>query len=450
MDFFDQLFSPLVPILGVGVVNFIIALIILIFGYVLAKLVERAVLAILTRTNLDNRLARAMDSDPATEPSVERAIARFIFYLLMLFVLIAFFRRLGLDFITDPLNRLIVSFADFLPQLIAAVIILAVGYLLARIVRGLVTQLARGLGADRLAQRVGLGLSLSQLLGALVYALILIPAIIAALNALEIEAISGPATRMLETFLTALPALFGAAVLLLIAYFVGRVIADIIADLLAGMGFDRLAARLGFVRLAAQTQTSQSPSRLVAGLALLAIMLFAAMEAARLLGFIFLANIIADFLAFGGRLILAMVIFGIGLYLANLAYDLIRGSGGRNATLMGQLARWALLIFSGAIALQQLGVADEIINLAFGLTLGAIALAFALAFGLGARDVAGREAERLADDLRSNPPEPPRPTAPTVPPAPGIDPRRAPDPDPDDDLAAPPNVPPDLPPDEMP
>lgn len=426
MDFFDQLFSPLVPILGVGVVNFLIALIILIVGYIIAKLVERAVVAVLMRTDLDNRLARAMNSDPEVEPSVERALARFVFYLIMLFVLIAFFRRLGLDFITAPLNQLIASFVLFLPNLVGAIVIVAVGYLLARIARGLVTQLARGLGADRLAQRVGLGLSLSQLLGVLVYALILIPAIIAALNALEIDAISGPATRMLETFLNAIPGLFGAAFLLAIAYFVGRIIADIVADIVAGMGFNQFAQRMGLTRLTEQATVVRTPAEIVGAIVLVAIMAFASIEAARLLNFDLLASIIAQFLAFGGRLLLAVVIFAIGAYLAGLARDLILGSGGRNAGLMARLAYWAVIIFTGAIALKQLGVADAIINLAFGLTLGAIAVAFALAFGLGARDVAGREAERLVDDLRSNPPEPPRPTGDPKP-----DPIIPPDSDPD-------------------
>ncbi len=421
MDFFDRLFDPLVPLLGVGVVNLLIALIILIAGYIIAKLIERAVVALLGRTDLDDRVARAMDSSPDAEPSVERSVGRFVFYLIMLFALIAAFDRLGLNFIVEPLNQLIASIIAFIPNLIAAVVILAVGYVLARVVKGLVTQLARGLGADRLARRVGLGLSLSQLAGTLVYALVLIPAIIAALNALEIEAISEPATQMLQTFLNAIPALFGAALLLVIAYFVGRVVADIISDLLAGLGFNQFVERLGLSRIAPATPgmampVTRTPAEIVGTIVLVAVMLFAAMEAARLVEFDFLAEIIATFLAFGGRLLLALVILAIGFYLANLARDLVLSSGGKYAGLTARLARWAVLIFTAAIALKQLGVADTIINLAFGLTLGAIALAAALAFGLGARDVAGHETERLVNDLRSNPPPPPPRTGPSMPP----------------------------------
>lgn len=413
MDFLDELFAPLTAEVGPGLTNLLIALLILGIGYVFAKVIERLVAALLNRTNLDNRLARSMGSTPTQEPSVEQAVARLVFYLIMLFVLLAVFQRLNWTFITDPLNLLVTRIVDFLPNLIAAAVILAVGYLLARVLRGLVTNLAAGLGAERLGRRLGLNISLSRLVGTLIYALILIPAIIAALNALDIEAISQPAAAMLQTFLDAIPRIFGAALLLTITYFVGRVIADIVRDLLAGLGFDGWVARLGLYNATSEV-TRRTPSQTAGLLVLVAIMLFAAMESANLLGFDLLADLLAEVIAFAGRLVLALAIFALGIYLANLARNVILNSGNRNAGLLAQIARWAILIFAGAIALRQLGVADTIINLAFGLLLGAIAVAAALAFGLGSRDLAGREAERMLRDVRTNPPTPPPP--PTVPP----------------------------------
>ena len=416
MDFFEMIFAPLVPLLGEGVVDLLIGLVILILGYFVAKITERLVVALLRRTGVDDRLARRLDRDETVQPSVERSLGRLVFYLIMLVTLIAFFDRLGLNFITEPLNQLLAQIVDFIPNLLAAALILLAGYLLARILRGVVTSLARGLGAEELARRVGLTLSLSQIVGVLVYALILIPTIIAALNALEIAAIADPATQMLQTFLDAIPNMVGAALLLALAYFVGKIVADIVTDLLTGLGFNQFVSRLGWSRVASET-TVQTPADIVGTIVLVAIMLFAAMEAAGLMGFEFLAVIIADFLTFGGRLLLAVVIVAIGFYLANLAQELILSSGGENAVVTGRLARWAVLIFTGAIALKELGVADAIINLAFGLTLGAIALAAAIAFGLGARDVAGREAERLVDALR-RPSPPPAPGTGNPPPGP--------------------------------
>jgi hypothetical protein len=60
----------------------------------------------------------------------------------------------------------------------------------------------------------------------------------------------------------------------------------------------------------------------------------------------------------------------------------------------------AIVFFTGALALGQTGISEEIVTLAFGLSLGAIAIAAALAFGLGGRDVAGRELESMVDAFK--------------------------------------------------
>jgi hypothetical protein len=129
-------------------------------------------------------------------------------------------------------------------------------------------------------------------------------------------------------------------------------------------------------------------------------MLFAALSASELLGSAFLADILATFIGFAGQLVLALIIFVIGLYLASLVGDVILSAGGRQANFGANVARAAILILSGAMALRQLGVANDIVNMTFGIMLGALGIATALAFGLGSRDIAGREVERFLTSLR--------------------------------------------------
>jgi hypothetical protein len=71
----------------------------------------------------------------------------------------------------------------------------------------------------------------------------------------------------------------------------------------------------------------------------------------------------------------------------------VQASGVAQAGLLAMAARVSSLVLAGAMALRQMGLANEIINLAFGLLLGAIAVAVALAFGLGGRELAARELE---------------------------------------------------------
>ena len=96
---------------------------------------------------------------------------------------------------------------------------------------------------------------------------------------------------------------------------------------------------------------------------------------------------------FSGQVLLGLVIFGIGMYLANLAGRVIDASEVDQAPLLAVAARVSILALAGAMALSQMGLASDIINMAFGIVLGAIALALALAFGLGGREVAARQLE---------------------------------------------------------
>jgi hypothetical protein len=106
--------------------------------------------------------------------------------------------------------------------------------------------------------------------------------------------------------------------------------------------------------------------------------------------------ILEQIILIAGRVLIGVVIFAVGLYFANLAHRLVLSSGTGNSKLLAQAARVAIIIFVGAMALQQMGIGSDIVNLAFGLLLGAIAVAVAISFGLGGRDIA---AEKIRETL---------------------------------------------------
>jgi hypothetical protein len=278
-------------------------------------------------------------------------------------------------------------------------LIVAVGWFVARIVQRIVGNLLAAVGVDRLSERVGLRSvlgkqTLSGLLGLIVYVLI------AALNALALEAVTQPASNMLNAILGAFPDIFAAALVLIIAYIVGRVLASLISNLLAGVGFNNILARLGLGQEPGEAE--RTPSEVVGYLVLVAIMLFATIEATRLLGFVLLADLVSQFVEFAAQVILGLINFAIGLYLANLAAKTVEVSGATQSGLLTLAARVSSLVLAGALALLQMGLANEIINLAFGLLLGAIAVATALAFGLGGRELAGRQLEEWRQSVKSD------------------------------------------------
>ena len=129
-------------------------------------------------------------------------------------------------------------------------------------------------------------------------------------------------------------------------------------------------------------------------------MLFSFIEAARILKFALLADIIFEFTVFAGHVLMGLIIFAIGVYLANLAFNAVMSSGMSPGKLVAHAARISILVFAGAMALRQMGLANEIINLAFGLLLGAIAVAVALAFGLGGREIAAEEIKKWLESMK--------------------------------------------------
>ena len=519
---FREIGSSLGLDLGSSLLNLLKAVIILVVGWIIAGIVKKIVKSVLNATDIDNRIAawvtgqRGGDSFP-----IEEWIASLIFWLIMLFVIVACLKALELETVSEPLNSLLNQITSFIPQLIGAAILIGVawvvatlvktivtralsafnldskingstgdssnlalsdtignalywfvfllflpsilstleldgtlnpvqgmldellailpnilaavilgfvGWFVSKIVGRLVTNLLAATGVDRIGERFGLRATggqkpLSGIIGTIVFVLILIPFAISALEALQIESISDPATDMLNQVFDFIPKLFAAGLVLAFFYAAGKFVADLISDVLTSIGFNNFLDWLGVSRPASTTPTPdipttttttyttspleglegsteqatvlqtdsskpKTPSEFVGIVALVAIMLVGTLTAVDILNIPALEAVIGVILEIAGQVLIGIIVFGIGLYLANLAYRLILSSGTSQAPILAQAARIAIVILIGAMALNSIGVAPNIVNLAFGLVLGGIAVAIALAFGLGGREVA--------------------------------------------------------------
>jgi hypothetical protein len=365
-------------------------------AWVLAIVLRSVLRSVLPALHLDQRLGT--EGQPGGQ-SVSRSIADAVFYIVLLLFLPAVLGALGLVGILLPVQHMIDELLAFLPNLLAAGILLLIGWFVARLVGRIVGNLLAAVGLDAASERLGVssalgGQRLSALIGMLVYILILLPVAISALQTLQLAAVTAPASNMLNLILAELPKLLAAGLTLAIAYVVARVLAPIVTNLLASAGSDRLPKRLGLAR---GDTTSPTLSMLVGRLVMVTIMLFAAIEALQTIGFSQVAVLVTQFTQLGGHVILGLIVFGIGLFLARLAASAVRAAGPANAGLLAVVAQAAILMLAGAMALQELGIGAQIITLAFGLTLGAVAVAAAIAFGVGGRTVAARELERFVE-----------------------------------------------------
>lgn len=373
-------------------------------AWLVATGVRFAVRRLFDATNLDERLTNQTGAEVPGQVSVSHTLAEAIYWFIFLLFLPAILNALGMQGLLGPVQDLVNQLLSYVPNLLAAAAILFIGWIIARIIRQIVTNVLMAAGFDRLGERAGLeatlgAQTLSNLIGLIVYILIMLMVLIAAFNALAIEAITGPAVAMLTMILGAVPGIVSAIIVIAIAYFIGRLVADLVKNLLTSLGFNRVLVWLNLGR--EPTEGDRTPAEIVGYLVLIVVMFFAVAAAAELVGFVSLTSYMEVLILFLSRLIVAVIVFGLGLYLANLARNVIRSTGGAQANFLAQVAWLAVVFFAGALALGQTGISQEIVNMAFGLSLGAIAVAAAIAFGLGGRDIAARELEELVSSIRS-------------------------------------------------
>ena len=359
------------------------ALVLALVAWLVASVVRAAVQKLLDRTTLDEKLSEHADMAP-----ISQGLAGALFWLVVLLFLPAILGALQMQGLLDPLREMVAKTLDMLPNALAATIIGGVGWIVATVLRRLTSSLSRTAGVDRLGGQAGLAPSvqLSQVIGLLVFVMVFLPSLIAALDALKVEAISRPATEMLGVFMSAVLDIVAAGLILFVTWIVARFATQLLASLLASLGFDTLPQRIQLAHAFEKTPASAVLGRIAFFFA----MLFATVEAASRLGFGQVSDIISSFIRFGGDILLGSAILVIGFWLANVAYEAIDRASGAHTKGLARIGRFAILALVVAMGLRAMGIADDIVNLAFGLTLGAIAVVVALSFGLGGREAAGK------------------------------------------------------------
>jgi hypothetical protein len=377
--------------------------VILLVAWIVASILRFVITRGLKTARLDDWLTKQAEVDTPEAGSVSETLGTVVYWLIFLVFLPAVIGVLELEGLLEPVQGVVTEILGALPGIFGAGIILLLGWVAARIIRQVVANLLAGAGLDAFGTRWGVeealgSQKLSSVVGTVVYVLILVPVAIAALDALEIDAVSQPASEILGTVLAAVPAIFAALLLLAVAYFVARAISGFVTNALTGIGFNNVLSWIGLG--GTEGAGGQTASQIVGYVTWLGIMLFAVIEASNLLGFGIVAELISEFLVAAGGMVAGVVIFGLGLYFARIADRVIRGTGGSQAHLLAPVARVSIVVFSSALALRQTGIAQDIVNLAFGIVLGALAVAAALAFGLGGRDVAAKEIERWLKSVR--------------------------------------------------
>lgn len=370
-----------------------VAVVILLVTWILAKAAKWAFAKLVDNVELLRRGA-------STGETVGASLGKIVSLLIWLFGLLAILQVFSLGGVMAPVQALLNNVMGFIPNLIGAALIFFIGAMVARIVRDIVVTGLQTFDFDKWVNRGGAETltgnpRISKTIGTIVYILIIIPVAILALDALDLDSVSDPASDMLRLILDAIPRLIGAALLLGVGYLISRFVVQILQEILPGLGVDRAVSAVELL------PAGVTVSSVMARIAQVAILLFFAIAATRLLGFPELTLILDRVLELGGSVIFGAAVIIVGFLIARMLERLISGSS--ETSLAATIVKWATIILFTFMGLEFMGVGDDIVRLAFGALVIGGAVAGALAFGLGGRDWASRQLDKIEDASQSNP-----------------------------------------------
>jgi hypothetical protein len=398
MEQLNGLLEAIGPKLGPYLPGVLGALAIVVGAWLVARLVRTVVLRVAAARQLDER---------TQTPNLGATLAQVATGVVWLMALPALLGALELQGLLVPVNAMMSKMLGVVPGVLGAAVIFGIGFFVARVVRQIVTGLLTAAGSERLAAKMGVASVLSPsalagMVGSVVFALVLLPTLAAALQTLGIEAIAKPVGQLLESVIALIPKLISAAVIVAIGGLLGRMLATLVSSLLAGLGLDGLPAKLGMG--SASQVAGRKLSELAGSVVLVGALFLSITQALELIGFAVLTEAVAQLGGVFARLVVAVLILGAGLWLATVAARAVRASKVANADIVGQAARIAILFFTLALALRQTGLPADIITITYASVVGAVAAAFAIAFGLGGRSNAERLWDAAVASLRGRKP----------------------------------------------
>ena len=389
MNFLQNMLDNLSDSFGSFLPTTIAAILILIIGSIIAKFIKRLIIKLVKKTKVDDTLG-------SSKMTLSSFIGKLVYLLIMIFVFMIALEQLGMSNVLDPVKNLLNNFLSFIPNIVGAGLVGYIGYMLATIISEFV-----GLSGDTIQNLVPKlklpeNLNLVGILKKVVFIFVFIPLLITALNILNMSAISEPATLMLAQFFTAIPRILVAVIILIFFVVGGRFISQLLVDLMESLKINSLLSSMNLEGLSSKTNIP----KVIGNLAFFFIVLFGLMTAIEKLEFTKLTEILNSIAAVSGNILFGMVILIIGNWVSVVVYKNLAKNN--NNQFVASILRICVIAIFLAMGLKTMGIGDDIINMAFGISLATVAITIALSFGLGGRAAAGKQMERILNKFNDN------------------------------------------------
>lgn len=401
LDFINEPLKNMLNEFSVYLPNLFAAALLLLLTWAGATLLRLIFLKAATGLKLDEKLSKEIDLNESQSVPLTKTIGDVAYWLTFLLSLPFILDVLDLKGLLGPVQEMWYKVFHYIPQILGAGFILLVGWFFAKILQKITANLLAAIGLDTLSDKTNIsqvfgGKKLSYAVGLVIYIIVLLHVITMALSTLSFDYLTQPFINLLHSIYEAIPNIFAAAIVLIIAYLLAKVVSDLCKNLLTNIGCDSFLVNIGIWK---ESENGVKPAEMISKLVMIAIMFAAAVIACERLHFTTLALLGNQFMIFAGKVILGLIIFIVGVYLSNIASAAIRASQNPHSNMLAFFTRIVILVFAGAVALQQVVPENEIVVWGFILISGAIAVAIAVAFGVGGIGFASRKLEEWSKSI---------------------------------------------------
>lgn len=377
-------------------------IVLILVALIVAALVKKLVIKGLTKLAPVAKLSKwGLVKPTQDEKALVKGFGQFAYFLVIVFFLPAILSALGVSSVVDPISNMFAKFFGFLPNAVAAGLILFVGVFLCKFVKNLVSSLLVKLPFEKwmsklfdqdVDQAKVNEIKIADVLSSIVYVLLFIPILTLALETLGIKSLSEPIVSLLDQVISFVPNILVAVILLAIGGFIAKLLSNLLEKVLKASGIDKYSQYLS-VKGQAEYQISTVLANIVSAI----ILVFFFVQALATLNLSVLNTIGLAVIAYLPAVISSLAILGLAIVLGNVLAGFIAKSTSSKA--LGEVVRYGLIALAIFMALDQLNIAQTIVQTTFTIILGAVAVAFALAFGLGGKDFAARQLEKLENFL---------------------------------------------------
>ena len=306
-----------------------------------------------------------------------------------------FFERLG-----ERIQSHILGFFDAIPNVLAAILWLIIGFALATVVKNLIVKLLKGIKLEKYLTKWGIKTETKDkaidFIGKLMFFVVFLMFLPVVFGKLGISSLTSPINSLVSSFLGFIPNLIGAVIILFVGFFIAKLIKDLLAPILVALKVDALQDKAG-VKLGENTTFSS----LIANIVYAIIVIITIVQAINVLNLSVLTRIGNSIIDYLPAVISVIIVVTVALVCANALEKIIVKKFPKAKTVAFGV-KVAIYVLAAFISLSQLNIAPEIVNYTFIMIIAALCIAFAVAFGIGGRFFAQNVMKKLEEKLNND------------------------------------------------